>query len=43
MVLCLDLRDLVRAIDVNPLVVLEEGRGVKAVGCLIVPAEEGSA
>ncbi len=35
--LCLDLRDLVRAIDVNPLVVLEEGRGVKAVDCLIVP------
>lgn len=36
--LCLDLRGLVRAIDVNPLVVLEEGRGVKAVDCLIVPA-----
>ena len=31
--------DLVREIDVNPLVVFEAGRGACAVDCLIVPAE----
>ena len=36
--LCLDLRDAVKEIDINPLVVLDKGRGVKAVDCLIVPA-----
>ena len=41
--LCLDLEDLVSAIDINPLVVFEAGRGVKAVDCLVVPAQpEGS-
>jgi acyl-CoA synthetase (NDP forming) len=37
--LCLDLGDLVREIDVNPLIVLGAGRGVRAVDCLIVPNE----
>jgi len=35
--LCLDLRDAVKEIDINPLVVLDEGCGVKAVDCLVVP------
>ncbi len=34
--LCLDLADEVAAIDVNPLVVLPAGRGVRALDCLIV-------
>jgi acetyltransferase len=37
--LCQDLGDLVREIDVNPLIVLEAGRGVKAVDCIIVSGE----
>ncbi len=35
--LCLDLRGAVKEIDINPLVVLDEGRGVRAVDCLMVP------
>ena len=30
-----DLSDLVLAVDINPLIVLEEGKGVKAVDALI--------
>jgi acetyltransferase len=36
--LCLDLRGVVVEIDINPLLVLDEGQGVKAVDCLVVPA-----
>jgi acetyltransferase len=36
--LCLDLGDRVQAIDVNPLIVFEAGRGACAVDCVIVPA-----
>lgn len=35
--LCLDLRDVVAEIDINPLIVFDEGRGAKVVDCLIVP------
>jgi acyl-CoA synthetase (NDP forming) len=38
--LCLDLRDEVAEIDINPLLVFEEGQGAKVVDCLIVPAAE---
>lgn len=41
--LCLDLQDLVSEIDVNPLMVFEAGRGVKAVDCLVVPTTQESA
>jgi acetyltransferase len=34
---CLDLRDLVAEIDVNPLVVFGPGEGARVVDCLIVP------
>jgi acyl-CoA synthetase (NDP forming) len=36
--LCLDLRGAVQEIDINPLLVLDEGQGARAVDCLIVPA-----
>jgi acetyltransferase len=36
--LCLDLRGVVQAIDINPLLVLDEGQGARAVDCLVVPA-----
>jgi acetyltransferase len=35
--LCLDLRDEVAEIDINPLLVFEQGQGAKVVDCLIVP------
>ena len=38
--LCLDLRGAVQEIDINPLLVLDEGQGAKAVDCLVVPARE---
>jgi acyl-CoA synthetase (NDP forming) len=37
--LCLDLRGTVEEIDINPLLVLDEGQGAKAVDCLIVPVK----
>ncbi|HMM41475.1 MAG TPA: acetate--CoA ligase family protein [Thermomicrobiales bacterium] len=36
--LCLDLRDEVAEIDINPLLVFDEGRGACVVDCLIVPS-----
>jgi len=38
--LCLDLRGVVQEIDINPLLVLDAGQGVKAVDCLVVPVKE---
>lgn len=35
--LCEELRDDASEIDINPLMVLDEGMGAKAVDCLIVP------
>ncbi len=35
--LCIDLKDDVSEIDINPLVVFERGRGARVVDCLIVP------
>jgi acetyltransferase len=35
--LCLELQDDVREIDINPFVVFEDGKGAKALDCLIVP------
>jgi len=35
--LCLDLQDVVREIDINPLLVLDRGGGARVVDCLIVP------
>jgi acyl-CoA synthetase (NDP forming) len=37
--LCLDLRGAVAEIDINPLLVLDEGLGAKAVDCLVVPTK----
>lgn len=36
--LCLELQDDVREIDINPFVVFGDGKGAKALDCLIVPA-----
>jgi acetate---CoA ligase (ADP-forming) len=36
--LCLELGTDVKEIDINPLLLLDEGKGAKAVDCLIVPA-----
>ena len=35
--LCLDLRDEVAEIDINPLLVFDEGRGALVVDALVVP------
>lgn len=35
--LCIDLRDEVAEIDINPLLVFDEGQGARVVDCLIVP------
>jgi acetyltransferase len=40
--LCLELKDDVREIDINPFVVFEQGKGAKALDCLIVPIDGGS-
>jgi acetyltransferase len=37
--LCFDLRGAVAEIDINPLLVLDEGQGAKAADCLVVPAK----
>jgi acetyltransferase len=37
--MCLDLLGVVQEIDVNPLLVLDAGQGVKAVDCLVVPVK----
>ena len=34
--LCVDLKDLVGELDINPLVVFEEGKGAKALDALVV-------
>jgi acetyltransferase len=39
--LCVDLRDEVSEIDINPLVVFDEGEGARVVDCLIVPSTPG--
>jgi acyl-CoA synthetase (NDP forming) len=39
--LCIDLRDDVSEIDINPLLVFERGQGARVVDCLIVPAANG--
>ena len=39
--LCLDLRDHVAAIDINPLIVFPRGQGARVVDCLVIPAGEG--
>jgi hypothetical protein len=36
--LCLDLKDDVAAIDINPLLVFPRGSGARIVDCLIVPS-----
>jgi hypothetical protein len=36
---CLDLRDVVDEIDVNPLLVFDRGKGARVVDCLIVPSD----
>ncbi|MBI5880186.1 MAG: acetate--CoA ligase family protein [Chloroflexi bacterium] len=36
--LCVELKDDVKEIDINPFVVFENGKGAKALDCLIVPA-----
>lgn len=38
--LCLDLRDKVSEIDINPLLVFDQGSGARVVDCLIVPMNE---
>lgn len=37
--LCLDLRHEVAEIDINPLLVFDEGQGACVVDCLIVPSD----
>ncbi len=40
--LCLDLRDMVSEIDINPLLVFDRGAGARVVDCLIVPGTNGA-
>ncbi|MGI8691022.1 MAG: acetate--CoA ligase family protein [Thermomicrobiales bacterium] len=40
--LCLDLRDVVSEIDINPLLVFDRGAGARVVDCLIVPGTNGA-
>jgi acetate---CoA ligase (ADP-forming) len=40
--LCLDLRDVVGEIDINPLLVFDQGAGARVVDCLIVPGTNGA-
>ncbi len=40
--LCLDLRDVVSEIDINPLLVFDRGKGARVVDCLIVPGTNGA-
>ncbi len=40
--LCLDLRDVVSEIDINPLLVFDQGAGARVVDCLIVPGTNGA-
>lgn len=40
--LCVDLRDDVSEIDINPLLVFDRGAGARVVDCLIVPAANGN-
>ncbi len=40
--LCLDLREDVSEIDINPLLVFDEGHGARVVDCLIVPDANGA-
>ncbi len=40
--MCLDLREDVSEIDINPLLVFEEGQGARVVDCLIVPGANGA-
>ena len=39
--LCIDLRDDVSEIDINPLLVFERGQGARVVDCLIIPSTNG--
>ena len=41
--LCIDLRDVVSEIDINPLLVFDQGQGARVVDCLIVPESNGNA
>lgn len=41
--LCIDLRDVVSEIDINPLLVFDRGAGARVVDCLIVPGTNGAA
>ncbi len=40
--LCIDLRDVVSEIDINPLLVFDRGNGARVVDCLIVPGSNGA-
>ncbi len=40
--LCIDLRDVVSEIDINPLLVFDRGDGARVVDCLIVPGSNGA-
>ncbi len=40
--LCIDLQDVVSEIDINPLLVFDQGQGARVVDCLIVPESNGN-